>query len=124
VAILPERWSLGIVASALLLIPLALRHRISGGLFWLRRADFAAIGGFDERFVSVEDVDFARRLKAHGKRMGKRFGHIVSAHIVTSCRKWDQFGDWYMITHPRFVRRILSGRDQEAADELYYDAER
>ena len=124
VVILPERWSLGIVASALLLIPLALQYRISGGLFWLKREDFEAIGGFDERFVSVEDVDFARRLKTYGKKRGKSFGHIVSAHIVTSCRKWDQFGDWYMITHPRFVRRILSGRDQEAADKLYYDAQR
>jgi glycosyltransferase involved in cell wall biosynthesis len=124
VAILPERWSPGIIASALLLIPLALKYRISGGLFWLRRQDFEAIGGFDERFVSVEDVDFARRLKSYGKRKGKRFGHLFGAHIVTSCRKWDQFGDWYMVTHPRFVSRILSGRDQEAADKLYYDAER
>ena len=101
-----------------------LRHRISGGLFWLKREDFAAIGGFDERFVSVEDVDFARRLKTYGKKRGKRFGHIVSAHIVTSCRKWDQFGDWYMFTHPRLVWRLLGGRDREAADLHYYDADR
>jgi glycosyltransferase involved in cell wall biosynthesis len=124
VAILPERWSLGIIASALLLLPLVLRYGISGGLFWLRREDFVAIGGFDERFVSVEDVDFARRLKAYGRSKGKRFGHVLNAHIVTSCRKWDQFGDWFMVTHPRFVRRILTGRDQEAADKLYYDADR
>jgi GT2 family glycosyltransferase len=124
VAIIPERWSLGIIASALLLIPLLLRHRISGGLFWLRREDFQAIGGFDEGFVSVEDVDFARRLKAHGRSKGKRFGHVFKAHILTSCRKWDQFGDWYMVRNPRFVWRILSGRDQEAADRLYYDADR
>ncbi len=124
VAILPERWSLGIVASALLLIPLAVRHRITGGLFWTRREDFEAVGGFDESFVSVEDVDFARRLKAYGRAKGKRFGHILSAHIVTSCRKWDEFGDWYMVTHPRFVWRILSGHDREAADRLYYDFKR
>lgn len=124
VSILPERWSLGIAASAALLIPLVLRHRISGGLFWLRREDFAAIGGFDERFISAEDVDFARRLKALGRLKGKRFGHILKAHIVTSCRKWDQFGDWYMFTHPRFVWRVLSGHDQEAANWHYYDADR
>lgn len=90
----------------------------------MRREDFAAIGGFDERFVSVEDVDFARRLKAYGRTKGKHFGHLFKAHIVTSCRKWDQFGDWYMVTHPSFVRRILAGHDQEAADRLYYDADR
>jgi glycosyltransferase involved in cell wall biosynthesis len=124
VAILPERWSLGITASALLLLPIVLVYRITGGLFWLRREDFVAIGGFDEGFVSAEDVDFARRLKAHGKRKGMRFGHVFSAHIVTSCRKWDQFGDWFMVTHPRFAWRIFTGRDREAADKLYYDAER
>ncbi len=90
----------------------------------MRREDFAAIGGFDERFVSVEDVDFARRLKAYGRTKGKHFGHLFKAHIVTSCRKWDQFGDWYMVTHPSFVWRILAGHDQEAADRLYYDADR
>lgn len=124
VAILPERWSLGIIASALLLIPLAVRHRITGGLFWTRREDFEATGGFDESFVSVEDVDFARRLKAYGRTRGKRFGHLLRAHIVTSCRKWDEFGDWYFFTHPGFVRRILSGHDREAADRLYYDFKR
>ena len=74
--------------------------------------------------IVVEDVDFAKRLKAYGRSKGKRFGHIFKAHILTSCRKWDQFGDWYMVTHPRFVWRILTGHDREAADKLYYDADR
>jgi glycosyltransferase involved in cell wall biosynthesis len=124
VMIYPERWSLGILATGLLLLPIALRHRIAGGLFWCRREDFVAIGGFDERCVSVEDLDFAKRLKAYGKSKGKPFKTIMTDHIVTSCRKFDQFGDWYLILNPGFVRRIFSGRSQKDADHFYYDVQR
>jgi glycosyltransferase involved in cell wall biosynthesis len=124
VMIWPERWSAGIVATAIVLLPIALRHRVSGGLFWCFREDFWAIGGFDERCVSVEDLDFANRLKVYGKRRGKRYGTIWRDHIVTSCRKFDQFGDWYLVFNPGFVRRIFSGRSQKDADHFYYDVQR
>jgi glycosyltransferase involved in cell wall biosynthesis len=117
----PERWSLGIVATGLMLLPLAIRHRVSGGLFWCLRTDFEAIGGFDEKWVSVEDLDFAKRLKAYGKTKGKKYGTILRSHIVTSCRKFDTFGDWFLVRDPAFVRRIFSGKSQSDADRLYYD---
>ena len=124
VMVLPERWSLGIVATAILLSGVMLRHRVSGGLFWCLREDFKAIGGFNEDWVSVEDLDFAKRLKAHGVRRGKRFKSITKAHIVSSCRKFDMFGDWYLVMNPRFVRRIFSGRSQKDANKFYYDVQR
>ncbi len=119
----PERWSLGIVATGFMLLPLAIRHRVSGGLFWCLREDFEAVGGFDENWVSVEDLDFAKRLKAYGKTKGKRYGTIFRSHIVTSCRKFDAFGDWFLLRDPAFVRRIFSGKSQTDADRLYYDFE-
>ena len=124
VMIWPERWSVGIVATAFVLLPIAMRHRVSAGLFWLLREDFWAVGGFDERCVSVEDLDFADRLKIHGKQKGKRYGTIWRDHIITSCRKFDQFGDWYLVLNPGFVRRIFSGRSQKDADNFYYDVQR
>jgi glycosyltransferase involved in cell wall biosynthesis len=124
VMVLPERWSLGIVATALMLLGIILWHRISGGLFWCWRKDFEAVGGFDEDFVSVEDMAFAKRLKSHGKQQGKRFKTITKAHIVTSCRKFDLFGDWYLVTNPRFVWRIFTGRSRADADRFYYDVRR
>lgn len=43
---------------------------ISGALFVIRRADFAALGGFDETyFVHVEDLDLCRRAEDAGYRV-------------------------------------------------------
>lgn len=124
VTIRPERWSCGILLTVLLLAVMLLWRRVSGGLFWCLRKDFEAIGGFNENLVSLEDLDFAKRLKAYGKSKGKRFMTIKKAHIITSCRKFDVFGDWYLLVNPRLVRRILRGKSQEDADQFYYDVER
>jgi glycosyltransferase involved in cell wall biosynthesis len=119
--VLPERWSCGIVASVLAILPYLAFSGVSFGLFWFRKRDFDEIGGFDERFVSVEDVDFAQRLKAHGRRTGRKWGTLVRAPLVTSCRKFDQFGDWYLFRNPAFVRRVFRGNDRKAADHFWYD---
>ena len=124
VTIRPERWSLGILVTVLFLAVLLLWRRVSGGLFWCLRKDFEAIGGFNENLVSLEDLDFAQRLKTYGKSKGKRFTTIKKAHIVTSCRKFDVFGDWFLLTSPRLVRRLLRGKSQEDADHFYYDVRR
>ena len=39
----------------------------------------------------AEDLDFARRLRAHGKRTGRRFTTMRAAPIVVSCRKVDRY---------------------------------
>jgi glycosyltransferase involved in cell wall biosynthesis len=120
-AILPERWSLGIIASLFAVLPYLVISGVSFGLFWCRREDFDAIGGFDERYLSVEDLDFARRLKKHGRASGRKWGTLVRAALVTSCRKFDQFGDWYLFKNPAFVRRIFRGDDRQAADHFWYN---
>ena len=117
----PERMSLGIAMTGLLLCYLALRYRVSAGLFWLPREAFEAIGGFDESLVSVEDIDFAVRLKRYGRERGKRFGTLWNAPITTSCRKFDHFGDWFVLKKLALARDLLSGRDQRAANEFFYD---
>ncbi len=124
VMIRPDRWSLGIFMSVLTVLPFLLIHRVSGGLFWCYRQDFEAVGGFDETLVSAEDLDFARRLKAYGRQKGRRFKTITRAHIITSCRKFDTFGDWYLLKNPGLVWRIMKGNNQAAADMFYYDTDR
>jgi glycosyltransferase involved in cell wall biosynthesis len=120
----PERLSLGIALTILMLLPIIIRYGISGGLFWCLRSDFEAIHGFDESLVSAEDIDFARRLKRHGKMRGKRFKTITKAHIMTSCRKFDMFGDWFFFRNPRLAWKLLQGKDTQAADSYFYDVRR
>lgn len=123
VLILPERYSLGIIATGLALLPLALWYGISAGLFFCKREDFEAIGGFNEEMASVEDVDFAKRLRQHGKRSGRKFSTLLSAPIVTSCRKFDRFGDWYFLINPRVSLELLRGKNQTLANKVWYDFE-
>ena len=124
VSMWPERWSLGIFCTGLMVLPHAFRERVSVGLFWFQRQTFEELGGFDERLISVEDLDFARRMKALGKARGQQYGTVWKQGIITSCRKFDKFGEWYLVRHPDLVRRIFTGKDRAAADLYYYDVER
>ncbi len=119
--VLPERWSVGIIASGIAILPYLAFSGVSFGLFWCWKKDFDAIGGFDERYVSVEDIDFAQRLKKHNSLSGRSWGTLFRAPLITSCRKFDQFGDWYLFKNPSFVRRVFRGDDQKAADHFWYD---
>lgn len=121
VRVYPERWSLGIVCSLIIVAPFVLRHGVSAGMFWCYKRDYNAVGGFDESLACVEDIDFGKRLKAFGFTQGKSYGTIRKAHLVTSCRKFDQFGDWYFVKNPMVVYRIFK-RDQKQANQFYYDA--
>jgi len=121
VRIVPERISPGICASLLVAAPFVLWHGVSAGMFWCHKEEFEAIGGFDEALVCLEDIDFGQRLKKRGKQRGQRYGTIRRAHIITSCRKFDQYGDWYFVRHPMVVYRIFK-RDALQADRFYYDA--
>jgi glycosyltransferase involved in cell wall biosynthesis len=123
VRIYPERWSLGIVCSLMVVLPFMLWSRISAGMLWCYKCDFDAIGGFDESLVCVEDVDFAKRLKELGRTRSKRYGTIRKGYVTTSCRKFDQFGDWYFVRNPRVVYEIFK-KNQKIAENFYYHARR
>lgn len=120
VLVYPERWSLGIICSLLVVAPYVVWHGVSACMFWCYKRDFDAIGGFDESLTCIEDLDFGRRLRSYGRSVGKAYGTIYKAHLVTSCRKFDQFGDWYFVRNPNFVVSLFK-RKQEAADAFYYD---
>ena len=60
---------------------------LGGGMYWCRRDDFDAIGGFDERVTTIDDLDFARRLRDHGMRTGRKFVNLRKAPVTTACRR-------------------------------------
>jgi glycosyltransferase involved in cell wall biosynthesis len=123
-AIWPERMSVGMFFSLLAIAPYVFKRGVSAGMFWFLRESFECVGGFNEKLVSAEDVDFALRLKAYGQTLGKRYGTIRRHGITTSCRKFDQFGDWYLFRNPRLVREIFEGTNTRSANHFYYDIKR
>jgi len=124
VRIRPERMSLGILCSLMMAAPYVILARVSAGMFWVTRKVFEAVGGFDERWVSAEDFHFAVTLRRFGSARGLKYGTIRRAHIVTSCRQFDQFGDWYLFKNPLLVRKIFEGRCRRSANHFYYDTKR
>lgn len=119
-----DRYSAGIRLSYALVQLLVWAAGLGGGLYWCRKADFDAIGGFDESLLLGEDLDFARRLRDHGRAAGRSFRNLVNAPITTSTRKFDRFGDWHflrLLLQPRRLRGAMNGTDRTLPDELFYD---
>ena len=123
---LPERNSVGLRATATLLRVVLAVGRIGGVMYWCRRTDFDAIGGFNESRSCAEDLDFAHRLRLHGRRTGRRFINLQDVPVTVSCRKFDTFGDWHMLTlatQARSVFASIKGTDTEFVDRYWYDYE-
>ena len=122
-----DRMSVGIFFSALYvaanLAPAMIKNKaaLTGGMFWFYKKDFETIGGFDESFVSLEDLDFAVRLNKLGVSRGQKYGTLKHSYILTSSRKFDEFGDWYLIKNRKLTKRLFTGKDRKAADDFYYD---
>jgi glycosyltransferase involved in cell wall biosynthesis len=122
--VVPERRSAGINATYALMEAAVFVTGLAGGLFWCRRSDFEAVHGFDESLLVAEDLDFARRLRAHGKRTGRRFTNMRTAPMVASCRKFDRFGDWHMFAmalQAREIRAAMRGTDTRWVDRYFFD---
>jgi GT2 family glycosyltransferase len=120
----PERISPGIRATMAVVELTMLLTGLGGGMFWCSRSDFEAVGGFDESLLLAEDMEFARRLKAHGRRTGRKFTVLRDAPIVSSCRKFDRYGDWHMFRmalQAREIRAALRGTDTAWADRYFFD---
>jgi hypothetical protein len=102
-----ERWSLGIAATWYLMMPPLWLLGMDGGVWFCRRQDFLAVGGFDESRPMGEDVAFLSRLKRLGAshrprlRLATRFTArklgLSPSLALNSARKFDKHGDWHMI---------------------------
>jgi glycosyltransferase involved in cell wall biosynthesis len=93
-----ERWSLGIVATWLLVIPIVWIAGMDTGVVFCRRVDFEAVGGYPEDRHFAEDVAFLLRLRRLGRGRGQRLARATAAKAVASARKFDEHGDWHYVT--------------------------
>jgi glycosyltransferase involved in cell wall biosynthesis len=119
----PDRLSAGIILSHLMLVPIGLVARISCVMFYTTKEHFDAVGGFNEKLLAAEDGDFAWRLKRYGRKKGLRFKNILKEHVITSARKFDEFGDWFMFRHPLKILRTVR-QDPDMAHEMWYKPRR
>lgn len=123
-----ERTSLGLAVSKAIVQLGTLAARTGGVVFWCARIDFDAIGGFDVSKLMGEDLDFAARLRRHGRATGRRFRNIRLSPSTVSARKFDTYGDWHvfaelgrMIRNPRRARAMANGTDTSFVDQYFYD---
>ena len=115
-----SRTSAGIAVSTCFIDSVSRFTGVGTGVVFCRRADFQAVGGYDEARLAGEDVAFLFALKRLGRERGQRLVRAPSIRATSSARKFDRFGDWHvfttavrgaawMVTDPakldRFVRR-------------------
>jgi len=119
-----ERWSLGIAFAFAMMLPLVWLTNFDTGLVFWRRADFRALGGYDEQRMVAEDVDFLWRLRRLGRSRKQRLIRLRGVKTITSTRKFDQHGDWHYVTQmPAQGWRLLRDRGalNEFARRYWYD---
>ena len=102
-----DRWSLGIAATYAVLVPLVWLTGFDTGVVFCRRADFEAVGGYDERIRFGEDVAFLLALWRLGRRTRRRLVRARRAKAVASARKFDEHGDWHYFGFVRHTPRLL-----------------
>lgn len=122
----PERWSVGIFFTWLLVTPLTWLAALDAGVIFCFRRDFESIGGYDESMDYAEDIQLLRMLKQHGrasKRPKRKFGRARNAQATTSMRKYDKHGDWHYFTlMPRIGFWLLTNKQRmkKEADAYWY----
>ena len=107
-----------------------LAFRLTGlwcGIFWARKEDFLAVGGFKE-LKAMEDAATAKALRKYGKSRGKKYGVLTQNHLINSTRKFDDLGDWLyfklMFRNAGALLKAAFGKSEEydkLLDELFYD---
>jgi glycosyltransferase involved in cell wall biosynthesis len=120
-----ERWSPGIAATYLTLLPIAILTRMDTGVVFCRNVDFEAIGGYDESRLVAEDVMFLLALRRLGKTRGQHLTRVTSAKVVVSTRKFDEFGDWHFFALMfAGLSHLLMRNMTDFADRYWYKPNR
>lgn len=111
-----SRMSTGIRISTLAIETVNHLRAIDTGVVFLRRADFDAVGGYDERRRFGEDLGFMLAVKRLGRKRGQRFVRLPGVRAITSSRKFDRFGDWHYAS--ALVRSGAWFADRESLDRF------
>ncbi|MFL6375102.1 MAG: glycosyltransferase [Pyrinomonadaceae bacterium] len=125
--IYPERWSLGLLVTFLVAVPVVLLTGMDTGLVFCRRQDFEKIDGYDEALLYAEDVKFLWTLRKLGRQRGQTLVRLPQVKALGSTRKFDQLGDWhYFALALKGLWAVLTGDDasRETAERYWYKPQR
>lgn len=121
------RMSLGIALSYLAILIMIWLTGMDSGVVFCRRKDFLLTGGYNEKKLFAEDVDFLSNLKQLGRARGQKLIRLPSARAITSTRKFDKHGDWHYF--PILGRALLGAvtspeRFTKFARKYWYENQR
>ena len=103
-----DRWSPGIAATFAVILPMVWAVGMDSGVVFCHRADFDAVGGYDESRLYAEDVAFLWAMRKLGRRSGRRLVRLRGVKTIASARKFDRHGDWHYFTQmPGLALRTL-----------------
>jgi glycosyltransferase involved in cell wall biosynthesis len=106
-----ERLSIGLAITYAALMPMVWLTRMDTGPTFCLKADFEALGGYDESLRVAEDVALLVALTRLGRRRGQRLTRLRRAKAIASVRKFDAYGDWhYFRIMPKVALELFSGR--------------
>ena len=119
-----ERWSVGIVMTFAVVLPLLWLTGMDTGVVFCRREDFERVGRYPEDRHYAEDVDFLWRLIRLGWSRGQRLTRLRAVKAIASARKFDRYGDWHYFwlmpsLLPGTLRRERGG--SKRARKYWYD---
>lgn len=106
-----ERWSLGLLCTWMIMVPMVIVMKMDTGVVFCRRADFEAIGGYQPRHRFAEDVQFLVDMRRFGRQRGQSLTRLRPVKAIASTRKFDEHGDWHYFTDMfRLGVQFLRGR--------------
>lgn len=120
----PERMSLGIAMTYVVVMPMIWATGMDTGVVFCRRSDFMVMGGYDEQKLFAEDVDFLWRLRRLGRPRRQKLVRLTAAKAIASARKFDQYGEWHyfpLIVHALYGMFVSPQRVEAFAKKYWYD---
>jgi glycosyltransferase involved in cell wall biosynthesis len=122
-----ERHSPGLLFTWGMLMIVSYFTRIDAGVVFCKRADFEAIGGYDENRLYGEDINFLLAMRGVGRTRRQRLARLRGVRALGSTRKFDQFGDWHFLMMARQGLKSCitwNWNDEKFAARYWYDSGR
>jgi len=122
-----ERWSVPLFITSCVCKSIVLVTRLDIGLWFCRREDFEAVGGYDDARFYAEDVLLPLALRRLGRTRNQRLVRIPKVKAIASTRKFDQFGEWHyfsMMGHALKSWLTNNWDDELLAEEYWYNSGR